>query len=155
MKRIIIIAIVLSLSLLHVAAQASTDVPQAVGHAFGTRYPNCQPHWEKTNAGFIASFKTDHLARRAYYTPGGDWIRTETHIRQMRGLPAAVRKGFHESAYVAWSVDSMFDQVGQDGHTYVIKVSRVVDDRVGALLQAYCLLYFSPQGTLTRAENVP
>ena len=65
--------------------------------------------WDWEDGYYVADFYDDRYETEAWFTPGGEWVMTETDI-PYAALPQAVKTAFEGSEYADWRVDDA-DQV--------------------------------------------
>jgi Putative beta-lactamase-inhibitor-like, PepSY-like len=67
-----------------------SDVPVSVKEAFKKSFPGMNAKWEKENGNFEAGFKKDGKTMSATFKPSGEFIESETSIKESELPPAAV-----------------------------------------------------------------
>lgn len=99
-------------------------------NALTDRHPGAQRvEWETEGAYFAADFYEDNLEKTAWFAADGAWQMTETELRTLDALPAAVRTAFQASAYASWRVDDVDRLERRDGEDlYVIDVEQANQD---------------------------
>jgi hypothetical protein len=129
------------------------NVPQPVTQAFANRFPAAQLRkWEGSSEGYIASFSQNGNRSLAYYTPNGDWIKTELFIRHKKNLPDEIRQGFRQSAYSNWIVDKILETQSNAGPTVTMEVRRIYNFTENQW--EVCRLHFSMEGKLMEEEKL-
>lgn len=101
----------------------SMTVAPEVESAFTTRYPDAgRVEWDLEDGYYVAEFYDDRYETEAWFTPGGEWVMTETDI-PYGALPQAVKTAFEGSEYAAWRVDDVDKVERRDMETlYVLEV---------------------------------
>ncbi|MDR3712195.1 MAG: hypothetical protein P4L51_05225 [Puia sp.] len=130
------------------------NVPQQVSQAFANRFPAGKLRkWEERKDEYIASFTQDGNRSTAYYSPNGDWIKTETFIRGKRNLPDEIRQGFRKCSYSNWIVDKIWETESHSGPAVTMDVRRIYNYTEGQW--EVSRLHFSMNGKLTEEEKLP
>lgn len=98
-------------------------VAPEVESAFTTRYPDAgRVEWDWEDGYYVADFYDDRYETEAWFTPGGEWVMTETDI-PYAALPQAVKTAFEGSEYAGWRVDDVDQVERRDMETlYVLEV---------------------------------
>jgi hypothetical protein len=66
------------------------DVPQVVKDAFTKSYPGQSAKWEKEKGNYEAGFKKDGKSMSATFLPNGNFLESETVIKESELPPAAL-----------------------------------------------------------------
>ncbi|HVU93661.1 MAG TPA: PepSY-like domain-containing protein [Puia sp.] len=134
--------------------QTSSDVPQQLSQAYSNRFPSAKLiKWERGIDQYVACFSENGSPTRAYFTSGGEWIRTETYTRNKKNLPAGIKQGLRNSAYNGWSIDSATEIQSKDQSMVRLKVSEWYNYPEGQ--RQVCRLYFTMDGNLINKEILP
>ena len=92
MKRLLLILCVVTANFSAGFAQKikDSDVPQVVKNAFIKSYPDQSAKWEKEKGNYEASFKKDGKTMSATFESNGNFLESETDIRESELPPAAL-----------------------------------------------------------------
>ncbi|HVU93668.1 MAG TPA: hypothetical protein VHE34_00520 [Puia sp.] len=131
-------------------------VPQAVTRDFASRYPAITPKkWKQDKEGqYIAQFHMRGNPSEAYYDRGGNWLKTQSHIKWTKNLPPAVRTALRNSTYASWYVEHMQETDSDDHKRFYIDVSYVDNYMEGAGSKDIYRLTFTPEGQLLQSEQI-
>ncbi len=119
-----------------------SQVPQAVKDSFTAKYSNTYVYeweWKKKEKLYEAEFMLKGNKYEAYFTPDGQWIRTERDIKK-RELPQAVKDAIAQSEYADWEIDDV-----EEHSTPKYEVVYEVEVEKG---KQETYLYFLPDGRL-------
>jgi hypothetical protein len=83
-------------------------IPQKVADSFSAKYPQAKvKQWKTEKAVYIVKFTFKNNNRYAYYSLGGNWLKTESKIKWGANLPAPVKQRFKKSPYSSWNIESI------------------------------------------------
>lgn len=126
------------------AQTGAAQAPAAAKAHFGKTYPDAVvKEWKRTGRHVKAEFKVKGVEYDAYYTPEGEWVRTEHDIPKS-ALPAAVTTALKGSAYGSWKVDDV-EEHATPVHAVLYKIE--VEGATGK-----AELFYTPTGKLVREE---
>lgn len=127
---------------------AQDNVPEAVKAGFTQQYPTHQVYkWEhrKKRNEWEAKFSIGDRRQEAYFTPDGNWRRTEQNI-QSDELPGPVTEAMKNAGLPDWKVlDIELHRTPEHEAVYEIQAERKRQQRY---------FYFLPDGT-TAQPTVP
>ena len=139
------------------AQKGGLAVRQAVLSAFSSKYSQAYlKSWQKTTDQFVASFTLNREKCKAYYTNGGNWVRTKTAMNSIASRPVNIRSSLKKGSYASYHVDQieavqmpsiqMYQlQVDNDsGNKSAYENAGLVNDKV---------LYYNDNGKLIRSVN--
>lgn len=119
-------------------------IPQIVSNGFKALYPDVYVYewkWKKKKNHYKAKFYIKGIKYKTYFTPAGEWIRTERDVKRWE-VPEAVWNGLAETEYANWKVDDREEhQTPEYDLIYEIEVERGKQET---------LLYFLPDGRLVK-----
>lgn len=119
-------------------------IPQAIRNSFSTLYPDVYAYewkWKKKKNHYKAKFYIKGIKYKSYFSPTGEWIRTERDVKRWE-VPEAVWNGLAETEYANWKVDDREEhQTPEYDLIYEIEVERGKQET---------LLYFLPDGRLVK-----
>ena len=131
-------------------------IPQNILASFSSRYPNTKvKKWRSLKGVFVAKFLLDGKKCMAYYSPEGDWIKTESKIKWTWDLPVQVKTGWKKCEYNRWYVESIKIIETREQPLYEMQVNNgtTLDaDHYSNFIEKY-LLYFTGAGELIRKEK--
>lgn len=132
------------------------SLPKSIEVKIANRYPNSHiKGWERKNDQYVIKVEQDKKKKMAFYSEGGNWIKTEEHIPLSKDLPLAVKKGFDNSQYVSWHIDNIKEvSMKNASPVYVIHVDdgdKLDADHVDAF-KTNVFLSFNPEGVLVHLE---
>jgi hypothetical protein len=157
-KLIILIAIAMFSETMIAQANKIVEPPQPVSAAFASRFPNAQlKKWELRKEGYIADFRLDGRKLFAYYAADGSWKGTETPIKWTKNLPAAVKEGWRNGDYSAWTVLDIkrIETPEQPLYTLHVNNGNLLDaNKHDAYLEEY-VLFFNEKGEMVRKDRMP
>ena len=138
--------------------KAGDAVPQATIVAFNAKYPNARAvNWKVAKDDIEVTFKTEDKKYHAFYTTGGDWVKTERKISWPKNLPVAVKKSLQTGEYAAWFVDEMKEVETPGQRVYIVHVD---DANVLKIADPYLFkddyqLSYNETGELIKKEKLP
>lgn len=125
------------------------DVPTSVMNALEYEYPGVKVSaWELIENQFVANFKVDGLASKAYFSNVGEWVKTLMPIPR-KELPTAIIQ-YVEKEYPNFviSVSALQQKPSEKTHYYL----EVKKDGIG---QASSTLSFTDRGELMQRNDPP
>lgn len=128
-----------------IAQTGADQAPAAAKAHLNKTYPDAVvKEWKRTAKHVKAEFKVKGVDYDAYYSPEGNWVRTE-HDVPKNALPAAVTTTLKAGAYGSWKIDDVEEHATpQNALLYKVKVE-------GGTKEAE--LFFTPDGKLVRQEE--
>lgn len=132
------------------------SLPKSIEVKIANRYPNAHiKGWEMKNDQYVIKIGKDKKKMMAFYSGGGNWIKTEERIPLSKELPVAVKKGFDNSQYVSWHIDNIKEvSMKNASPVYVIHVDngdKLDSDHYDAMKKDV-FLSFDPEGVLVHLE---
>ena len=132
------------------------SLPKNIEVKINNRYPNAHiKGWEMKNDEYVIKIGQDKKKMMAFYSEGGNWIKTEEHISLSKDLPLAVKKGFDNSKYVSWHIDNIKKVLMRDASPmYILHVDngdKLDADHIDAFKNDV-LLSFDTEGVLVHLE---
>ncbi len=125
------------------------DVPTSVMNALDYEYPGVKvSSWELIENQFVANFKIDGLASKAYFSNVGEWVKTLMPIPR-KELPTAIIQ-YVEKEYPNFviAISALQQKPGEKTHYYL----EVKKDGIG---QASSNLSFTDRGDLMQRNDPP
>lgn len=125
------------------------DVPTSVMNALEYEYPGVKVSaWELIENQFVANFKIDGLASKAYFSNAGEWVKTLMPIPR-KELPTAIIQ-YVEKEYPNFviPISALQQKPGEKTHYYL----EVKKDGIG---QASSTLSFTDRGELMQRNDPP
>ncbi len=158
MKKIIFmsVAIVLANVLFAQAANKTNDL-QNVQHVFSAKYPNAiSGKWKQNDSNYFVAFNDNNKKSIAYYSLDGKWKKTETKIKWIKNLPAAVQDEMGKKGFLAWTVMDMKKSETAESTLYVVHINdgNTLDSDHHDAFTQYFMLYFSESGELIKKVEV-
>ena len=138
--------------------KTGNTIPQNVVASFNTKYAGAHiSNWKVDKDGFAATFKLDSKKCCAFYSTGGDWLRTETKIRWPWRLPVAVKNALYTGEYAAWYVDEIKEVEMPGAHQFLVHVDNANVLKVADpyLFKDDYQLYYNESGELLKKEKLP
>ena len=132
------------------------SLPKNIEVKINSRYPNAHIRgWEMKNEEYVIEVMQYGKKLMAWYSNGGNWIKTEEHIPLSKDLPLAVKRGFDNSEYVSWHIDNIkVVSMKNASPVYVIHVDngdKLDSDHYDAMKKDV-LLSFDTEGVLVHLE---
>ncbi|HVV55209.1 MAG TPA: PepSY-like domain-containing protein [Mucilaginibacter sp.] len=132
------------------------NIPKVVITNFSAQYPHADlQKWQAKNDQYMASFKWDKHQYEAWYSPEGQWKKTDMDVKWSWDLPPAVRSSFKKSDYSSWKIDDMEKVETPFKDTYNVRVDNgnMLDDKHYAF-RSNRLLSFDLKGDLRSVNRV-
>ena len=127
------------------------SLPKIIAPSFSAKYPEAKlKNWEMLNDEYVVRYINEKSKCTAFFSSGGQWIRTETSIPWTKDLPQAVRTGIQNSGYGTCYVDAIRKVQTAGRLLYVLHVddgSTLDADHYDAFREDW-LLSFTPDGVL-------
>jgi len=134
------------------------NAPDKIEKTFNQQYPQSKlKKWENKNNTWIADFAQGKRKNMAYYSPDGQWIKTETKIPWTKDLPVQVDNSWKYSVFASWYVAGIKEVKYPDKpDRYVVKVQENYgpDGSNPDDCEDVYKLYFSPDGKLIQKVYV-
>ena len=154
------VQVVLTLLLIHtIAAQAKNMVvlPTMVKNAFLKKYPDANiKTWHLKNNVYDVKYAENKRNHIAYFSPDGNWIKSETRFHFTYSLPSEVKKGLKGTSFGSWYFEKIKEVDSTNNHYFVFLADSYAptpNNDLDFFKQYY--LYFSPEGKLLKKTLLP
>lgn len=131
------------------SAQDLTEaqVPQAVKSAFKAKYADSYAYeweYERKYKEYEAEFSIDGVKYDAYFSPNGQWIRTERDIKKAQ-VPTVIYEAVRGSEFGTWEIDDIDElSTPQYAKVYRVEVEQGIREKY---------LYITPEGKIVEVRN--
>lgn len=131
-----------------------TDVPAPVSASFDKKYakadkvewvrydPIPEDNWDLEKDYYFANYEVSGVPYSAWYTPEGEWIKTTTPFKDIKGLPAAVSKAIADH-FPGFDVVEIDKENDKDMDMYEVEMKKG-DEKAK--------VKFLPDGTVFKAK---
>lgn len=131
-----------------------TDVPAPVSGNFDKKYakadkvewvrydPIAEDNWDMEKDYYFANYEIAGVPYSAWYTPEGEWIKTTTPFKDIKGLPAAVSKAIADG-FPGFDVVEIDKENDKDMDMYEVEMKKG-DEKAK--------VKFLPDGTVFKAK---
>lgn len=114
---------------------AKTEVPVPVATTFEKKYvkadkvewvkydPVAEDNWDMEKDYYFANYEIEGIPYSAWYTPEGEWIKTTTPFKDIKGLPLAVSKAIAEG-FPGFEVVEIDKENDQDTDMYEVEMKK-------------------------------
>lgn len=138
-----------AMCLLLSASATAVQVPALVQDSLKRLYPEVgETAWSRDGNYYVADFEHRGRDTRVWLDDGGHWQMTQTDRQVMDEVPDAVFEAFSAGSYAGWQVQNV--TFVQFPHWQSIIAVQVGQPNI----EVSCLLLYTPEGELIRAENV-
>jgi hypothetical protein len=154
---IVMIGLLSSFTLRYHTPGGKKQLPKVIAPSFSAKYPQAKiRNWKCSGDEYIVRYEEGKDKCAAYFSTGGQWIKTEYTIPWTRDLPQAVRTSIQNNGYGIWYVDGIKKVETAGRLLYVLHVddgSTLDSDHYDAFRDDY-LLTFTPDGVLTEKVSI-
>lgn len=131
-----------------------TDVPAPVSSSFDKKFekadkvewvrydPIPEDNWDMEKDYYFANYEVSGVPYSTWYTPEGEWIKTTTPFKDIKGLPAAVSKAIAD-AFPGFDVVEIDKENDKDMDMYEVEMKKG-DEKAK--------VKFLPDGTVLKAK---
>ena len=125
MKKIFLLALVLSAGLTYTVNAQIRKLPAEVTNSFSEKYPDAKNvEWKDKLSNFSAGFEWKDGKYEAHFNKKGEWLSTDKEI-DINDLPAKVKDGFDKSKYSDWETKNVYRiDMPDDKINYRVHVSK-------------------------------
>ena len=125
MKKIFLLALVLSAGLTYTVNAQIRKLPAEVTNSFSEKYPDAKNvEWKDKLSNFSAGFEWKDEKYEAHFNKKGEWLSTDKEI-DINDLPAKVKDGFDKSKYSDWETKNVYRiDMPDDRINYRVHVSK-------------------------------
>ncbi|MBN8859138.1 MAG: PepSY-like domain-containing protein [Sphingobacteriales bacterium] len=125
MKKIFLLALVLSAGLTYTVNAQIRKLPAEVTNSFSEKYPDAKNvEWKDKLSNFSAGFEWKDEKYEAHFNKKGEWLSTDKEI-DINDLPAKVKDGFDKSKYSDWETKNVYRiDMPDDKINYRVHVSK-------------------------------
>lgn len=112
-----------------------TDVPAPVATTFEKKYvkadkvewvkydPIAEDNWDTEKDYYFANYYIDGIPYSTWYTPEGEWIKTTTPFKDIKGLPLAVSKAIADG-FPGFEVVEVDKENDKDMEMYEVEMKK-------------------------------
>ncbi len=125
MKKILLIAFLVSLGFIYTAGAQIRKIPAEVTNSFSEKYPDAKNvEWKDKLSNFSAGFEWKDEQYEAHFNKKGEWLSTDKEI-DMSDLPEEVKDGFDKSKYSEWETKNVYRiDLPDDSVNYRVHVAK-------------------------------
>ena len=125
MKKIFLLALVLSAEITYTANAQIRKLQAEVTTSFSEKYPDAKNvEWKDKLSNFSAGFEWKDEKYEAHFNKKGEWLSTDKEI-DINDLPAKVKDGFDKSKYSDWETKNVYRiDMPDDKINYRVHVSK-------------------------------
>jgi hypothetical protein len=125
MKKVFLLALILSAGLSYTVNAQIRKLPAEVTNSFSEKYPDAKDvEWKDKLSNFSAGFEWKDEKYEAHFNKKGEWLSTDKEI-DINDLPAKVKDGFDKSKYSDWETNNVYRiDMPDDKINYRVHVSK-------------------------------
>ncbi len=154
MKYLILFLPIVTLSQAAIGQSMRAAAPRQIVQSFSVSFPSAHfRKWKLENNTYVAEFTLDNKKAFAYYSPKGNWLRTETKLKWSNNVPTGVKDAFNKSQFAGWTIYEVKAIQTPLGQTFRFHVNdgNLMSSDTYIVVPRDVLVYFSPTGELVKS----
>ncbi|HMI01190.1 MAG TPA: hypothetical protein VK541_01835 [Pedobacter sp.] len=99
------------------------ELPASIASSFSAKYANARvKKWKQRDSEYLVNFTMDKKKCLAFYTCGGEWIKTEISLPLSKDLPLPVRESLLNDGYGSYYIDAIKEIVSAGQPVYLLHI---------------------------------